>query len=167
MYDLDNHPLNKNNREILRRFITTNAKDSIDEEEIEKRINALYDFLSDHTNITYYDEDASLDFNDNRLKYWQWGTEEYYHDGSIEPRKYIEFILTSKEVYEKEALAAKEEDKKPYDFCINEKWMSNDKSEEHFCSWFCTDVYRKRFCFFAKSFLNLFEYVIINGYTWL
>ena len=144
--------MNKNNRELLRRFVTTNAKDSIDEEEIEKRINALYDFLNDHTYTYYYNDDASLAVNENLLQYWQWGKKEYYHDGSIEPRMYLEFILTSKEVYEKEALAAKEADNKPYDFCINEKWMNDDKSEEHFFSWFSTNAYGKSYCFLQNHF---------------
>ena len=172
--EFEDHPLNSDNRAILRDYVLSSGKGTHMEDKTEMCVNALHGFLLDHTNINAFDDSVCLDFSADCLTYEQYAETEYYHDGSEEYRMIIRFHIISKEQYELFAKSGSKEKSSKYDsMCeIKTKWFK--ESSDFYFNWFeytynylGKDNKAREFCFFAKDFLNCFDYVRIQCYTQL
>ena len=169
--NFENHPLNANNKAILRKFVLESGYGAISEDSIEMRVNALHDFLLDYTDVKTFDDSVYLESTDNRLSYEQYAKKEYYHDGSEQYRMILHINLISKAEYEYFAEGgSKEATKRINPMCeIHTKWLN--ECTDYYYGWFDkkwlgNGQIGKEYCFFAKGFLKCFDYVRIECYTW-
>ena len=161
------HALNRN-KSTLREFVLASADRALSEQEIESRANVLYAFLIDYTSTAVYDDGAYLGYSEKCLSYSQYGEKEYYHDGSVEPRRHLEIYLSSKEEYEEHEEHGSQEWYGGYNAScdIRSKWLN--ENEGHFFAWYQRPYVssgktytRHEYSFFAKNFLHCFGYVRI------
>ena len=170
----ENHPINANNRASLCDYIKSSGGGTLPEELIELRVNALYDFLLDHTDVKVFNDSVYLYATDNCLTYEQYAEKEYYHDGSQEYRMILKFHVITKEEYERFAKNGTKENKPMVcpENAVHTKWL--DKCSDYYYGWFeytyksfGSDQIGRFFCLFAKDFLKCFDYVRIQCYTWI
>ncbi len=152
---------------MLRRFVWENAKRGTDGDEVEKRVNALYDFLLDHTDTKTFDESAELIAVGDTLSYWQYAKKEYAYGESEQQRMHLVFKFIPKKLYDDLArIGSRERSKYLFsEFALNERWLGEGKCEDFFYCWYNTDEFSRNYCFFAKSYLDLFDCVMICAYT--
>ncbi len=163
-----NHPLFSGSKDVLRRYVADNAKRGTDGEEIERRVNALYDFLLDHTDTKSFDESAALIADGETLSYWQYAEKKYTPEGAEQQMMNLVFTLIPRKLYaDLELLGSEERADRLFSdsFMLKERWTADDTCDGHFYSWYNTGEFSRNYCFFAKSYLNCFDYVMIYAYT--
>jgi hypothetical protein len=161
------HPLYSGSKAILRSYVANNAKRGTDGPEIERRVNALYDLLLDNTDTAAFNGSADLIAAGEALSYWQYAEKEFSHDGSEQHRMNLVFTLIPKKLYQElERTGSKERTKYLFsEFVLKDRWTGEDCCEDYFYSWYNTGEFSRNYCFFAKSYLNCFDYVMIYAYT--